>query len=290
MAFAATGLLLLARAAAAHDLWLEPATFRLAPGERVAVRLRVGDAFPGEPMRRQASRIERFALVNAAGESEVFGFDDRDPAGYFVPGRPGLHLLVYDSNHARLTLEGDRFERHLAEQGLERVSKLRRARGQSQAAATEMYSRCAKALLRVAAAGEAAPTGAAGGAASAGGSGSAGVGPVPGGGHDLRLGLPLELVPETDPYTLAGGGRLPLLLLYEGKPLAGAWVEARSNARPERVSGRTDAAGRVTLELPGPGFWLVKAVHMVDAPAGSGADWESWWASLTFDVPSAPYQ
>jgi hypothetical protein len=28
--------------------------------------------------------------------------------------------------------------------------------------------------------------------------------------------------------------------------------------------------------------WLVKAVHMVPAPAGSGADWESIWASLTF--------
>ena len=33
------------------------------------------------------------------------------------------------------------------------------------------------------------------------------------------------------------------------------------------------------------GVWLVKAVHMAPAPAESGAEWESLWASLTFEVP-----
>ena len=40
-----------------------------------------------------------------------------------------------------------------------------------------------------------------------------------------------------------------------------------------------------TFDLTPPGVWLVKAVHMVPAPAASGADWESLWASLTFEVP-----
>jgi hypothetical protein len=30
-------------------------------------------------------------------------------------------------------------------------------------------------------------------------------------------------------------------------------------------------------------MWMIKAVHMVPAPAGTGADWESVWASLTFE-------
>lgn len=256
--------------ARAHDFWIEPSSFHPAVGERVAVRLRVGDEFPGEPVPRSPGRIERFALVGAAGEDAVIGLADRDPAGWAVAAQPGLYLLVYDSNHARLSLPADRFEQHLAEQGLERVSALRRERGQSGVAGTEIYSRCAKALLAVAPA----PTG--------------GASPV--GGHDRRLGLPLELVPESDPYALAGGGRLPLLLLYQGRPLAGAWVEARggSGEPPRRVSGRTDAAGRVALDLPGlpgSGFWLVKAVHMIEAPAGGDADWESFWASLTFEIP-----
>jgi uncharacterized GH25 family protein len=53
----------------------------------------------------------------------------------------------------------------------------------------------------------------------------------------------------------------------------------------KRLSARTDKAGRVSLALPRGGVWLVKAVHMVPAPADSGADWESLWASLTFETP-----
>jgi len=38
--------------------------------------------------------------------------------------------------------------------------------------------------------------------------------------------------------------------------------------------------------LDRPGLWLIKAVHMVPAPEGSGAEWESLWASLTFELPA----
>ncbi len=258
---AAAWLLASAGGAAAHDFWIEPSLFRPAPGEKVAVRLRAGDTFPGEAVPRWPERIERFALVGRAGGTEVFGLPRMDPAGFVAPAEPGLHLLVYDSNHARLTLEGDRFERHLAEQGLERVSALRKERGESAKTAREIYSRCAKALLQV-------------GGKAAGGAG-----------YDRALGLPLELIPAANPYDLAGGGPLPLRLLYQGKPLAGARVEARSPGSPEPVAGRTDAEGRIRLDLPGPGFWMVKAVHMVEAPTGSDADWESFWASLTFELP-----
>jgi hypothetical protein len=29
---------------------------------------------------------------------------------------------------------------------------------------------------------------------------------------------------------------------------------------------------------------MVKAVHMTPAPAGANAQWQSYWASLTFDA------
>ena len=37
----------------------------------------------------------------------------------------------------------------------------------------------------------------------------------------------------------------------------------------------------------GAGVWLIKSVQMIDAPRGSNAEWESLWASLTFDAPRA---
>jgi uncharacterized GH25 family protein len=54
-----------------------------------------------------------------------------------------------------------------------------------------------------------------------------------------------------------------------------------------KITARTDSKGHVTLRLPQDGIWLIKAVHMVAAPAGSDADWASFWASLTFELKSS---
>ena len=55
----------------------------------------------------------------------------------------------------------------------------------------------------------------------------------------------------------------------------------------EKLTARTDNDGRVRFRLPPGGMWLVKAVHMVPAPAGANADWASFWASLTFELQAS---
>jgi uncharacterized GH25 family protein len=249
--FALLGLLA-ASAIRAHDFWIEPSSFRPAPGERVAVRLRVGEGLKGDPVPRNPGRIERFAAVGPTGETEVTGIAGSDPAGWTVPAGPGLHWLVFDSNHASVEQTGSKFDAYLGEEGLERIRELQKGTGPVK----EIYSRCAKSLLRV-------------------GDGSSG--------YDRELGLELELIPEKDPYSLKPGEALPLRLLYRGKPLDGALVVGI--ASPDaKISART-AGGRASLILDRPGLWLIKAVHMVPAPEGSGAEWESLWASLTFELP-----
>lgn len=246
----------------AHDLWIEPSAFMPAPGTRLAVRLFIGQLFRGDVFPRDPKYMVRFAVIGPGGESPIPGVPDTDPAGFLIAGRPGLYELVYTSRHASVELDAARFEKYLAEEGLEGIIALRGRRGQSAAPGKELYSRCAKSLIAV--------------------------GGDPGSGHDRVLGLTLELVPEANPYMLSAGQELPLRLLYRGQPLAGAKVAAVPKDQPaSQVAARTDAHGRVRLRLAGAGVWLVKAVHMIAAPAGSGADWESFWASLTFALPAA---
>ncbi|HEY0515281.1 MAG TPA: DUF4198 domain-containing protein [Thermoanaerobaculia bacterium] len=248
----------------AHNFWIEPSTFTPAVGQRVAVRLRVGQELKGDPVPRDPSLIKRFVIMGpAGGEAPVPGVPNTEPAGFPVFQARGLSTIIYDSGRSTVALEAAKFEQYLKEEGLERISALRARRGQSAAGEKEVFSRCAKALLLV-----------------GGGVGGAGAG------WDRVLGQRLELVAEKNPYALAGGGELPVRLLYEGKPLAGALVMALQRDRPDKVTARSDAQGRVVLKLDRPGFWLIKAVHMIPAPRDAGADWESFWASLTFALPS----
>jgi len=257
--------LLCAPALLAHNFWIEPSTFTPAPGQRLSVRLRVGQELKGDPVPRDPALMRRFVAAGPSGEAPVPGVDNTEPAGFESFPAPGLYTIVYDGGRSSVELEAAKFEEYLQQEGLETISARRARQGKSAAGAKEVFSRCAKALLNV-------------------GNGGAGAGFDRG--FDHIWGQRLELVAEKNPYALAGGGELPVRLLYEGKPLAGALVMALQRDRPEKVTARTDSRGRVTLRLDRPGFWLVKAVHMIPAPPDAGADWESFWAALTFALPA----
>ena len=256
----AVGLFLLAAPLLAHDFWIEPTRFQPKAGENVGFALRVGERLLGDPVAREPQAIEKFVAVSREGETSVQGVLGRDPAGVARISSPGWVVVGYRSKPKSIELAADKFESYLKEEGLEKVVEARAARGDSRKAGREIYSRCAKALVDVDGAGA--------------------------GGYDRALAFRLELVPEKSPKEVGGGRSMPVRLLFEGKPLAGALVVAMNREDPAKpLSGRSDASGRVSLPLANGGMWLVKAVHMVPAPAASGADWESLWASLTFEVP-----
>jgi hypothetical protein len=250
-----------AGAAQAHDFWIAPDSYRPSVGALLRARLRVGDGFVGEAYPRNPKHLRRFALVDASGERGLWGRTGSDPAGSVSIARAGGQAVVYRSARSATRLSARRFAAHLREHGLRSIVQLRARRGDANMPAREVFSRCAKALLLA--------------------------GPKGGDGDDFHaqaLGLDLELVPDKSPYRLAPGEPLSIRLLYRGQPVRGARVAARSARTPRRaVVARTDAQGRARLALRRRGPWLVTAVHMFEAPRGLGADWESLWASLTFE-------
>lgn len=257
---------LLASAVSAHDFWLEPSGYRLPAGELVRLRFLVGERLEGADVPRRDERIVRFVDRGPSATTDVLGRDGHSPAGLLRPREAGLHVVGYESTTSLVELDAPRFEAYLREEGLEHVIATRAAAGEAHAAGRERYARCAKTLLSV------------------------GEGPVQG--ADVPLGLTFELVAEGDPLEASSSDQARFRALFRGEPLEGALVVAlwRDATRgPATCSARTDAEGRVTLSLPPRGALLVKAVHMTPVTDGDpSADWESFWASLTFERGGAP--
>jgi uncharacterized GH25 family protein len=260
-------------AALAHDFWIEPKTHRAQAQSLLGVALVVGDFGKGDRMPRNDERIVQFVCVGPDGAKPIVGRDGNEPAGYVRLQSDGLYVLGYRSSHASVEIEPAKFTAYLHERGLEDVLELRKQRGESERPAREVYSRCSKSLV--------------------------GVGAGASTGFDTVLNFTLELTPEKNPMALRPGTAgapyepLPVRLFYEGKPLANALVGATSlDAPPNDASdptnvlhARTDADGRVELALPRKGRWLIAAVHMIPASNHAEADWESFWASFTFEIP-----
>jgi uncharacterized GH25 family protein len=241
----------------AHDFWIEPSTFEPPVDSVVRIGLRVGPGFDAEPVVRDSQAIDAFFVAGPNGRQEVIGRDGFNPAGLFRVSAPGTLVVGYRSKPSPLKLDAAAFEKYLKEEGLERIIETRARSGRSAADGVEIFSRSVKSLLL------------------------AGNGPRDG--HDRVLGLTLELVPERHPASLAADRRMPVRLLYQGAPLQGALVVALSQVNKPSLQARTDRHGRVAFPLSS-GVWMIKAVHMVPAKAGSGAEWESLWSSLTFKV------
>ncbi|HLE93879.1 MAG TPA: DUF4198 domain-containing protein, partial [Sulfuricaulis sp.] len=242
----------------AHDFWIEPESFRPAVGQKVPVHLYVGMDFKGDPAPYIPEWFERYVYVNDQGEKPVPGLPGDDPAGTVPISATGLTVIGYRSTKFTVTFDtAEEFEKYLIKEGLERNLALLNKSKPSKGKITENYSRSAKALLM-------------NGAATT---------PA-----DRVLGFRIELIAEKSPYT--DKGPIPFRLRYENRPLAGALVVAFNKAAPlDKLKARTDREGRVTFDFKRRGTWLVTAVHMIPAPSGSDAQWESIWASLSFERP-----
>lgn len=257
---AATWVLLDPRPVLAHDLWIEPSTFHPAPGASVDIRLRVGQHFVGDALPRYGSLVLRFDLSSGDGERVIEGDEGDEPAGRITIPSAGAHLVGYRSNNSYVSQEPQKFDEYLKEEGLEQIILLRSGRGEGQKPSREFFARCAKALLFA--------------------------GSAPHTGFDRVLGFTLEIVPEKDPEAWQAGGDLVFRLIYEGRPLAGALLVAMPQSDPsQKLAMRSDRNGRAAFRLPHAGVWLVKAVQMIPFDGGK-ADWQSLWASLTFEIPN----
>ncbi|MBI3818977.1 MAG: DUF4198 domain-containing protein [Planctomycetes bacterium] len=291
-AAAAFAIFTIASVAFAHEFWIDP---RGPAGVGTAIPLEAwsGVAFRGENRKPLTpGKLRSLRAIDALGSRDLLEALAADMETGSVKARAaGPLLLVLHSNRSYLELEPAKFDEYLTEAGLESIRELRVQRGEQDSVSRELYQRCAKSIIYINEAGDT--------------KNSADTAK-----KELKQSaefvtnpakLPLEIVPCADPSRLRAGAELRVRVLYQEAPLANALVQvfrrasADAASRPAPARLRTDADGFVTIPIGGGGDWLASCVHMERAhPLADtdhpGAQWESFWASLTWrvDGPFAP--
>lgn len=102
------------------------------------------------------------------------------------------------------------------------------------------------------------------------------------------LGQKLEIVPLAVPGTVKVGERLPIEVLFDGKPLKFAEVKARyagfGNDEEEAYYGRTDIKGQGSVVISHKGVWAIEVRHTVPHSDPTKADELIACSTLVFRI------
>lgn len=246
----------------AHDSYLMPAKFVVEPGKPLLVSIHNGDSFPASEHPTDPRRIAKIQLSDGSAVTDL-QTTGRATHGFIKITRTGSHYLHAALHPRPLEMPAAKFEAYLREEGLDHIIAARKQSGQTASAGREVYTKYAKAYLVCGAPDQA---------------------------FSAVLGHTIEVVPEVDPVSLSKGGVLPVRVLFRGKPLPNAqvqnaWATAANGAHA--IVGRTDADGRISVPIHAEGKWRLHVIHMEASKDSAVGDWQSFWASFTFEVPSA---
>ena len=255
---------LLPAVTSAHVLYLMPERFAVEPGAVLEIRFENGDDFPEGEVPVLPERLRSLRLHSASGEAafeNVQAGERRTTARVRMPGA-GTAILTAETLPRFIELAPEKFHAYLKHEHLDAVLAWRERAGETAKPGRELYSKYVKALIH---------------------------GGRPDETYRREVGFIVEFVPEADPFALRPGDELPVRLLFRGKPAAdvavqSAWLE--NGAGRIEVVGRTDTTGRIRVPVRAEGPHRLHAIVM-ERSSGAEADWESFWASLTFEIPAA---
>jgi uncharacterized GH25 family protein len=97
-------------------------------------------------------------------------------------------------------------------------------------------------------------------------------------------GFATEFVPLENPYSLKKGESLRVRILVDGAPAGGFTVKTwhRTNGKTRKAELVSDQDGIVRFPVGQIGKWMISNVRMVRLDDNPEADWQSFWASLTW--------
>lgn len=254
----------------AHEMWIEPVSFEIQAGGYLKAHEKVGQKFKGNSYSYLESSFEQFNITQNGKTRPIKSRLGNKPVVNEVIDKEGLLIINAVSSGYELTYNSkEKFENFLQYEGLGWVREAHKKRGLPETGFKEFYKRYVKSLVKV-------------------GHGK---------GNDKALGMQIEWVAETNPYSerVKTEKGVSLQLLWQGKPLANTHVNVFN--KPDHRAGKdqtiktthqTDDEGKVFIPRAAGGIFLISAVKMLEPNAEvkqqTNAVWQSFWASITYQL------
>lgn len=248
-----------------HELFLKTDSHFLNPNSTGLLYLFNGTFDQSE------NEITRDRIINAKILGPGYQFEPKDMDYYgennitylkYTTGDEGTYVAGISTLPRVLELEAKEFNEYLEHEGLESTIAERKESGVTNKAAKERYSKHVKALLQV--------------------------GKSTSIDFMKPLGYPIEFVPLNNPFEIELGDRIAFKLLRNGKPLAKHRVHYSTSvpgkdSHESENSVMSNANGLVSIQPTSIGKWYVATIHM-ERKEGTDVDYESNWATLTFEI------
>ena len=254
-----TATLIAANVATAHDTWLFPDRFHVAPNESVTLDLTSGEEFPKLESGARRERVQA-AQVRLAGRTfDISDISQGDKSLIFKTPLPdtGVAALWVKLPLRSIELKPEEVEHYLEE--IDPPASVRQAWAEADPKRwRESYTKHQKTYVRVG-------------------------NPPNDRSWSEPVGIFLEIVPEKDPTALRAGDDFPVRVLKDGAPLGDFALNAVAAGAGKGETKRTDADGRAVFRLNNPGAWLLRGTDLRKSN-NKVVDWESDFTTLTFHV------
>jgi hypothetical protein len=249
----------------AHDFFFRMDSFFVAPGSTARIRALNG-TFSLSENSITRDRLLDLSVVSPAGRSHadttLWSITGDTSVFTLRAGAAGTYVVGASLRPREITLSATDFNTYLAGDGIPDVLAERKRKGELDKGATERYAKHIKAIVQV--------------------------GDTRTGDFSVVLGYPAELVPLDNPYRLRPGSVLRVRAMVDSKPVANQLIvsggRTPTGARLPERRVRTDASGVARVTLASRGQYYVKFIHMVPYAGSEKLDYESKWATLTFQL------
>jgi uncharacterized GH25 family protein len=243
----------------AHEFWLQPDKFIYKRGAKINVRFLVGENFEGKNWSGNKQKINTLKLYSTGtiddlssqltigkGDSLQFNLHDECTA-----------IVTFNSTNSFIQLPSKKFTEYLNEDGLKNAIDYRELHNATDSPGRELYQRSGKTIFQI------------------------------GNKKDnisIPSDLPLDIIPELNPYNLKNNDPINFTILFNKKILSNQLIKIwhRVNNQTSSFQMVTDKKGRIKIKIATSGKWMVSTVKMSHLEYNDTADWQSFWGSCTW--------